>query len=197
MSTVPLLTPRAGREQQSFRAAMNAMARPGSIDRLPLHPQGGSFAPVVSLLEALLDHEVSFAVLPAQAAVIDTLLRLTGSRVETPSRADYLLCRGEGILAGLRTAGTGTPEYPDRGGTVIATIDGVSDGPDGNGAAPLTLAGPGIDGTRTVWLYGVPAQTWTVRAERNADLPLGVDLILVAADGRFTCLSRYTRIVKE
>lgn len=193
--SVPTLTPRSAREQEAFRSLLNAMARPGSIWQAPIHPQGGQFGAALSLLEAVLDHEVTFAVLPPRADLTETLLRLTGSRVAPPETADYLLCTGEGILTAVRAAKTGTPEFPDRSATVIAAISAVS-GQAGDGEA-LTLCGPGIKDTATVWIAGLPAGLLDARAEQNAELPMGVDLVLVAPDGTFTCLSRYTVPVRE
>lgn len=191
--TVPVLTPRSAREQLSFRALLDSMARPGSVRHAPVHPQGGRLGAAVSLLECVLDHEVTFVVLPPRADVTETLLRLTGSRVAAPEEADYVLCEGDGIVTALRVAKTGTLEFPDRSGTVIAVVTSVSAAPD-NGAS-LALAGPGIKDAITVWVAGLPAGALDAFAEANADPPLGADLVLVAPDGTFTCLSRYTKLV--
>jgi alpha-D-ribose 1-methylphosphonate 5-triphosphate synthase subunit PhnH len=193
--TVPLLPPTVAREQRAFRALLNAMARPGTVATVAHHPHGGRRAVAVALLEALLDHEVTFAVVPEQAEVIETLLRLTGSRLAPPEEANYLLAEGDGIAHALRVATTGTPEYPDQGGMVFATISRVS--ATAGGAPALVLAGPGIDGRRTVWIDGFTDECRRLFTDKNGDLPLGIDLVLAAPDGRFTCLSRYTRIIGE
>jgi alpha-D-ribose 1-methylphosphonate 5-triphosphate synthase subunit PhnH len=75
---------------------------------------------------------------------------------------------------------------------VIAAVTAISAVPAEG--ARLTLAGPGIKETATVWVAGLPDGALPAFAEANADPPLGVDLVLVAADGAFTCLSRYTRL---
>lgn len=194
MST-PVLTPRAAREQRAFRSLLDAMARPGSVARADHHPQAGRLAPAVSLLESVLDHEVTFAVVPEQADLIDTLLRLTGSYVAAPDEADYLLCEGDGILRALRDAKEGAPEFPDKSATLVAAIASVSAEP-GRGL-PLRLAGPGIKDTRTVWVDGLSQECRETFVERNGDLPTGIDLVLVDPDGAFTCLTRYTRLQRE
>lgn len=194
MST-PVLTPRAGREQRTFRALLEAMARPGTVARAVHHPQAGHLAPAVSLLESVLDHEMTFAVVPEQADLIDTLLRLTGSYVAAPIVADYLLCEGGGILRALHDAKEGASEFPDKSATLVAVAASVSAEP-GRGL-PLRLAGPGIKDTRTVWVDGFSQECREMFVERNGDLPTGIDLVLVDLDGAFTCLTRYTRLLME
>ena len=61
------LTPRAAREQRTFRALLNAMARPGSIAEYCRTSRGERFAALLAIAEALLDHEVTFAVCPERA----------------------------------------------------------------------------------------------------------------------------------
>jgi alpha-D-ribose 1-methylphosphonate 5-triphosphate synthase subunit PhnH len=194
MST-PVLTPRAAREQRVFRSLLDAMARPGTVAAADAHPQSVRLSAAVSLLEAVLDHEVTFALVPEQADLIDTLLRLTGSYVAAPDRADYLLCEGGGILRALQEAKEGAPEYPDKNVTVIAAVASVAENP-GRGL-PLRLAGPGIKDTRTVWVDGFSQECRETFVERNGDLPMGIDLVLAAPDGLFTCLTRYTRLLGE
>jgi alpha-D-ribose 1-methylphosphonate 5-triphosphate synthase subunit PhnH len=190
----PALSRRAAREQSAFRALLEAMARPGTVGRIAPHPEGGSFAAPIAVLEALLDHEVGFALVPDHDAARETLLRYTGSRVQTPERADYLLCHGaEGIAAGLRAAMDGQLEYPDRSGTVVALVASVS-GREGAGEM-VRLAGPGVRTTAEVWVDGVTREHRSLFVERNRSVPNGVDLVLVASDGCLTCLPRYTRIV--
>jgi alpha-D-ribose 1-methylphosphonate 5-triphosphate synthase subunit PhnH len=194
MST-PFLTPRAAREQRVFRALLNAMARPGTVHTANPHPQSGRFAAAVSLLEAVLDHEVTFAIVPEQADLTDTLLRLTGSYVAPPDQADYLLGEGGGVLRALQQAKEGTAEFPDKSATVLAVVAALSAAP--GGGLPLKLAGPGIRETRTVWVDGFAPECRGAFVERNRDLPMGIDLVLVAPDGAFTCLTRYTRLLGE
>jgi alpha-D-ribose 1-methylphosphonate 5-triphosphate synthase subunit PhnH len=189
---IPTLGARAEREQLAFRALLDAMARPGTVARVAPHAEGGEMAAAVALLEAVLDHEVAFALLPDDPPTRDALLRYTGSRVAAPERADFLLCRGPGLDEGLRVARDGELEYPDRGATIVALVDAVAAGPVAG--EPLRLAGPGINGSIEVWVAGLTAAQRSAFADRNGGLPLGVDLVLVAPDGRFTCLPRYTRI---
>lgn len=189
---VPVLTPRAAREQRTFRALLDAMARPGTIASVELDSRGGRLAAAVTLLEALVDHEVTFAITPGDAAVEEAVLRLTGARIALVATADYVVADGAGIAAALDAAKEGQPEYPDRGATVvvvvesIAAVAGVGEG--------LSLAGPGIRDTTEIWVDGFGPEFRELLAERNRELPLGLDIVLLAAGGSFTCLPRYTRI---
>lgn len=186
------LSSRAAREQAAFRALLEAMARPGTVGRVEPHERGGPFAAALALLQALVDHEVSFAVVPDLETAREPLLRYTGSRAFPPGRADFLLCHGAGVAEGLRAARSGDLEYPDRGATVLAMVASVGDAP--GAGERLRLAGPGVPGSIDVWVDGFTAEHRSLFAERNRAVPNGVDAVLVAADGRFTCLPRYTRI---
>jgi alpha-D-ribose 1-methylphosphonate 5-triphosphate synthase subunit PhnH len=192
---IPRLGARAEREQVAFRALLDAMARPGTVGRVRPHAEGGDMAAAVALLEAVLDHEVAFALLPDDLATREALLRYTGSRLAAPERADFLLCRGAGLDEGLRVAREGELEYPDRSATVVALVGAVAAAPVAG--EPLRLSGPGVNGSIELWVAGFTAGQRAAFAARNSGRPLGLDLVLVAPDGRFTCLPRYTRIAGD
>jgi alpha-D-ribose 1-methylphosphonate 5-triphosphate synthase subunit PhnH len=168
------------------------MARPGSVGTVDRHEHGGDYAPAISMLEALLDHEVSFAVLPDRADLIELILRQTGSHLVALEDAGYILCDAASLPEVLSRARTGDLEYPDRNATVICLVDYVS-GEPGRGQQ-VTLAGPGVNVTTSVWVEPFEGDMLAALQETNAQPPLGVDLILVGPDGRFTCLNRYTKV---
>ena len=192
-SAAPHQSERAAREQRTFRAVLDGMARPGTIHALEPHPSGGPACYAVTLLEAVLDHEVTFAVLPDESTAREPLLRYTGSRAVPAGRADWLLGQGTGIASALVTAKEGDLEYPDRNATVVALVESVSETPVSG--ERITLAGPGIRDTIELWVSGFSAEDRARFAARNQGLPLGIDLILLGPDGRFACLPRYTRFV--
>jgi alpha-D-ribose 1-methylphosphonate 5-triphosphate synthase subunit PhnH len=179
-------------EQQTFRALLDAMARPGSIGRVALHDHGGPFAAAITMLEALLDHEVTFAVVSDRAALVDIILRQTGSHSVALESAGYVLCDGPSLAAALRRVDTGDLEYPDRSATVISLVHSVSE--RAGAGIRLTLSGPGIKETRDVWIDGLTPESVTALQEANAFPPLGIDMILVSPDGSFVCLNRYTKL---
>jgi alpha-D-ribose 1-methylphosphonate 5-triphosphate synthase subunit PhnH len=82
----------------------------------------------------------------------------------------------------------GSLESPEFGATVLVKIDCV-----GEGALTLELAGPGVDGRRTLCLAGLHPDWLTRRADWVGGFPLGVDLLLSDAT-RIVALPRTTRI---
>lgn len=185
--------------QAIFRTVLDAMARPGTIGRLPAtdprcpHPEYG---PLAAVARTLLDHEVGFAVAPeARPAVALELTRhlaaATGSRPTPAAEADYVIARGpfaRGLLAGLKR---GSPAFPDDSATLLLLV------PDLAAAAPapaVALTGPGIPGMLPLRLVGLSAENLAERRAANAEVPRGVDLLLVDAAGRVLCLPRTTRI---
>jgi alpha-D-ribose 1-methylphosphonate 5-triphosphate synthase subunit PhnH len=192
--TIPTLTPRARREQQTFRALLNAMSRPGTVWQLPV-TEGPSQEGLLPVAEALVDHEVTFAAVPDQGELVDSVLRQTGSRVAAVEDADYVFCRADSLQEALRRCKDGTPEYPDASATVICAVDALKQGTRGGDS--LTLSGPGIRDEAFLRVAGLGADAVEAFRERNASPPLGVDLVFVAGSGQVVCLSRYTRLQVE
>jgi alpha-D-ribose 1-methylphosphonate 5-triphosphate synthase subunit PhnH len=213
--TAPVLTPRAAREQRTFRALLDSMARPGSVCRLWEAGETEPRNPLVAVAEALVDHEVTFAVLPQGGELTEQILRSTGSRVAAVAEADYVFCDAAFLAEALRSSKEGTPEFPDDGATVVCSVrsltggqigrraDGprgmrADDGQTGRGADAgrdsLALSGPGIRDIARIAVDGLSAEARMVFAERNQAAPLGLDLVLVDLEGTVVSLSRYTRI---
>jgi alpha-D-ribose 1-methylphosphonate 5-triphosphate synthase subunit PhnH len=168
------------------------MARPGQVGSVSTPFGDGRHAAGLAVLESLLDHEVTFAVVPPESSIIDTLLRRSGSRLADLAEADYVLAEGVGVLTALRSAKSGTFESPERSGTVVAIVDDIS--ATMSSGLCLTLSGPGIRDLTDVWLDGITSEQVSVLTERNAEAPLGIDLVLAAASGRVMCIPRYTRV---
>lgn len=179
--------------QRAFRAAMNAMARPGTILRMdaaidPPPATGTAFAAVAL---ALLDHETPVWLDPELAAMpgVAAWLRFhTGAPVvgEPADAAFALIARGDQVPPFERFA-TGTDAYPDRGATLLVQIEAF-EGP------PITLAGPGIDGTREIAARPLPDDFAARLGANRALFPRGVDLILCAGD-RLAALPRSVRVI--
>ena len=119
---------RGAREQVTSEGCWRRWRGRGRSGRAEPHPEGGPFAARSGCSESLLDHEVSFAVVPDADAAREPLLR--GHRQpRVPARAGRLRAGdGPGIVAGLRVARDGEFEYPERSGTVVALVDGPSPG---------------------------------------------------------------------
>jgi alpha-D-ribose 1-methylphosphonate 5-triphosphate synthase subunit PhnH len=192
MTMPPTLTPRAAREQQTFRVLLNAMSRPGSIGLLPVPEQPGQ-SRLLPVAEALVDHEVTFAMLAERPELIDAVLRLTGSRQAAVESADYVFCEAASLAETLGRVKDGTLEYPDRSATVICEVEEVqetrSDG--------VEMSGPGIKDSTRVHVRGFGPEAQAAFRSRNSLPPTGIDVVFVSRAGHVTCLSRYTRLELE
>ena len=89
----------------------------------------------------------------------------------------------------------GTLESPERGATLVLTVDALSDAAVTytDSVLDLRLEGPGIPGTRMVSVTGLDPGWLAQRAAWVGAFPLGVDLVL-AAPHALVALPRTTRI---
>jgi alpha-D-ribose 1-methylphosphonate 5-triphosphate synthase subunit PhnH len=180
--------------QSTFRAIMRAMARPGSVERvIPDFAPPASLAPAAAAVcLTLADFETPLWLSPSLAAdgEAGAYLRFhTGAPSSTPSGAAFALVHPrDGVDLG--DLAQGTAEYPDRSTTLILLCDGLDT------AGPLTLAGPGIRGTRRFGFAPMPDDFLQQWARNRSGFPLGVDIILAAGD-RIACLPRTTRILSH
>lgn len=167
---------------RAFRAAMNAMARPGRIETLagavppaPLSPAAGA------LILTLCDPETPVHLAGALdvAGLRDWITFHTGAPLVGPAQAVFAL--GEWAdLQPLDTYRIGTSEYPDRSATLIVEMPELT--PQG-----AVLTGPGIKESAQLSLPDVAAM------RRNAALfPLGVDFFLTCGN-RVAALPRSTQ----
>ncbi|MBT9382351.1 phosphonate C-P lyase system protein PhnH [Pseudooceanicola sp. CBS1P-1] len=172
---------------RAFRAALEAMARPGQLQQLgevarapaPCSPAAAT------LLLVLCDPETPVFLAGAHdsAAMRDWLRFHTGAPlVETRVAAVFALGTAE-ALAPLSDFAVGVPEYPDRSATLI--IDGWAS------AHPVRLSGPGLREARAAELP-MP-EAFRANAAR---FPLGWDAYFTRADSLWA-LPRSTRIRME
>ena len=188
--TAPTMSVPAQEEQATFRALLDAMARPGTIQSLPpRRVEDGEWGGALLVLQALLDHEVTFHVLSEQSLPHEQLLRRTGARSAALEQADFVLTRGGGAVAAIEEAREGGFEEPERSATVIVLADSLN----GDGVA-LTLSGPGIESTSMLAVEGLPAAAFEALRRRTVTFPEGVDVILVDTAGQVVAVPRSTRI---
>ena len=180
-------------EQRTFRALLDAMARPGTIRVLPASPGAeGPWATVLTVMQSLLDHEVTFCVEADDRSVHEQILRRTGARSASLDQADFVVTDAAHAAATITAAREGDLEAPERSATVIVRADHV-----GEGATQAVLSGPGIASVVPLALDGVTAEALRALVERNAAFPNGIDTVFVDTEGRVTCLPRSTRIELE
>ncbi len=179
--------------QAIFRAAMEVLARPGSISVLPglpiAPPPLSAAAAAVAL--ALCDFETPIwldEALTAEPGVADYLRFHTGARmVAEPREAAFAIAATPTRLPELAAFGLGTLDYPDRSTTLILQVAGLDD------ATGWHLSGPGIAESSRLRVMGLRPD---FVAERQALAPLfpqGLDIIFVAG-ARLAALPRTTRV---
>jgi alpha-D-ribose 1-methylphosphonate 5-triphosphate synthase subunit PhnH len=181
--------------QGTFRAVMDALARPGRI--LPLSPGLAPPAPLTPELAAvalaLTDADTPVwldAALAASPEVAAYLRFHTGAPLtDDPARAAFALVRHPGRCLPLGDFAPGTPAYPDTSTTLVLAFDALADGEG------LRLAGPGIRDTARLAVEPLPDGLVGQLAENHAGFPLGVDLILTAP-GRVAGLPRSTAVTE-
>ncbi|MDP3547454.1 MAG: phosphonate C-P lyase system protein PhnH, partial [Phreatobacter sp.] len=121
--------------QQTFRAVMNAMARPGTIHAVPgLAAAPAPLLPVAAAVAvALADYETPLwldASLAAAPDVASYLTFHTGARiVAAPAQAAFALIADPAALPDSVDFALGTDVYPDRSTTLILQVQSLATGP--------------------------------------------------------------------
>jgi len=167
----------------AFRAVMNAMARPGRIEKL----HGGAGPEPLSLaastvLLTLCDGDVGLHLTQGfdTAPIREWLAFHTGVQIVDATAADFVLGTWDSVQP-LSDYRIGTSEYPDRSATVIVEISSLTN----SGA---TLSGPGIKDTAKLSLPEIAA------FQDNASaFPLGLDFIFTAGS-EIASLPRTTQV---
>lgn len=177
--------------QRAFKAVMDALSRPGTIQPLPCEatppaplPQG-----LAEIALTLCDHDSPVwldADLVSENAVVDWLRFHTGATLmNNPAESDFAFVTA--ALPPLENFALGTDEYPDRSTTIVLSVPSLTTGP------ALTLRGPGIREAAIINPAGLPGDFLTQWAENREQFPRGIDLLLVGPEGLIG-LPRTTRI---
>jgi alpha-D-ribose 1-methylphosphonate 5-triphosphate synthase subunit PhnH len=179
--------------QTTFRSVMDAMARPGSVQRIAA--VAGSPAPMMrgaaAIALTLFDHDTPLW-LDAQMSETPDIAKWlrfhTGAPVVTESSiCSFALIGDARVLPALDRFAFGSNEYPDRSTTLILQIESLAQG------RVFELRGPGIDGTATLRAAVEPADLFG-RLAINVELfPRGIDVVLVADDA-IVAIPRTTRV---
>lgn len=168
---------------RAFRAAMRAMARPGTIETLDTaRPPAPVSSAAGTLLLTLCDHETGLYLAGGHDTpeLREWIAFHTGAPIVPPGRAQFALGTW-GALLPLSQYSLGTSEYPDRSATLIVEMDALE-------ASGTALTGPGIRDRAALSLPDPDA----MRANA-ACFPLGIDFFLTCG-GRVAALPRSTRL---
>lgn len=201
------LTP--GGAQAVFRATLDALARPGTVKRLPSaadEPLAARGPAALLPLLALADLSTPACVVWDEADAWDEIVRVATNAPRARLSAARLVAALRPLafdeLAGLRT---GTAIAPEDGALACLAVAGIEtvDGADGPATGSdgtrllLRLSGPGVPGPRAIILTGLPAGFAAARHRLVAGFPAGADLLLIAPDGAMTGLPRTTVVSEE
>uniref|UniRef100_Q07LY8 Phosphonate metabolism n=1 Tax=Rhodopseudomonas palustris (strain BisA53) TaxID=316055 RepID=Q07LY8_RHOP5 len=182
--------------QATFRSVMQAMAQPGSVQRLELELREVP-APLMPATAAialtLFDHDTPLWLddTTRAAPAVAQWLRFHSSAplVEQGEQASFALIATSEKMPALDRFAFGSNDYPDRSTTLILQLDSLEQG------AELELSGPGIRGTATL-RAPLPAELLAQREASQALFPRGIDLILVAGDA-IVAIPRTTRLLAK
>jgi alpha-D-ribose 1-methylphosphonate 5-triphosphate synthase subunit PhnH len=170
--------------QSTFRAVLDAIARPGSVQR-----RGAA-----AIALTLADHDTPVwlgANLAAHEDVAAWLRFHCGCGLVTePARAAFAFAGSAADLPDLAAFNLGTADYPDRSTTVILQVRTLR--ADGG----LVLTGPGIRERARLLADPLPPDVVARLAQNRALFPRGIDLVL-ATDDAVAALPRSIRVTQE
>ncbi len=166
--------------QRAFRAVLDALARPGTLQAVgvDLAPPAPLTPELAAVTLALADADAPLwldAPLAGSEAVAAYLRFHTGAPlVAEPRAAAFALIADPAACPPFAHFAQGDPAYPDRSATLVLAVDQLAS------EGGLVLAGPGVRGTARLRAGPLPADFAARCAENHAGFPLGVDLLLVA-----------------
>ncbi|WP_065749912.1 phosphonate C-P lyase system protein PhnH [Bradyrhizobium paxllaeri] len=181
--------------QSTFRSVMDAMARPGSIQRIAsvAGTPDAMMRGTAAIALTLFDHDTPVWLDSWMSATADVARWLkfhtSAPIVADSSIAGFALVGDPVNLPPLDRFAFGSNEYPDRSTTLILQVESLTDGP------VVELRGPGIDGAATL-RASIEPQDLFERLAVNATLfPRGIDVVLVHDDA-IVAIPRTTRLVR-
>src|SRR5580704_6335805 len=180
--------------QSTFRAVLDAMARPGSVQPIDaaLSPPSPLSRGAAAIALTLADHDTPVWLGADFAANDDVAAWLRfhcGCEiVADASRADIAFTGG--AVPDFTAFNLGTADYPDRSTTLILQVETLQPG------AGLMLAGPGIRERSRLFADPLPPDIVARLAANRALFPRGIDLLL-ATNEAVAALPRSIRVAEE
>src|ERR1700682_2254643 len=182
--------------QSTFRSVMDAMARPGSVQRIaaaagtPAAMMRGTAAIALTLF----DHDTPLWLDPLMSATSEVTKWLkfhTGAPVIADSSiCSFALVGDARALPALDRFAFGSSEYPDRSTTLILQVESLTQG------SVLELRGPGIDGVACMRATIQPTDLFEWLGINPAVVPRRIDVVLVHDDA-IVAIPRTTRLVAK
>lgn len=165
--------------QASFRALMDAMARPGTIrsiqtDAEPPAPLGIAQG---ALLLTLADHDTPVWLSPALARPIvkGWVGFHTGAEIAvSPAHGRFAFIGADDPVPDFLGFAAGSQDYPDRSATLVIELPALA------GGAELVARGPGIKGAAAIAPVGLPADFVRRWSANRGLFPRGIDVVLTS-----------------
>jgi alpha-D-ribose 1-methylphosphonate 5-triphosphate synthase subunit PhnH len=180
--------------QSTFRSVMDAMARPGSVQRVTasVGTPAGLMRGAAAIALTLFDHDTPIWLDAAMSATPDIArwLKFHASApvIAESSIASFALIGDAENLPPLERFAFGSSEYPDRSTTLILQVESLTQGP------AFELKGPGIDGSALLQAMIRPRDLFARLAINEPLFPRGIDVVLVHDDS-IVAIPRSTRLV--
>jgi alpha-D-ribose 1-methylphosphonate 5-triphosphate synthase subunit PhnH len=181
--------------QSTFRSVMDAMARPGSVQRIAsaAGAPGTMMRGAAAIALTLFDHDTPVW-LDGRMAATPEVAKWIKFHTSAPVVADsaiasFALVGDPENLPALDRFAFGSNEYPDRSTTLILQLESLTGGP------VVELQGPGIDGTAALRASIQPQDLFERLAVNAALFPRGIDVVLVHDDS-IVAIPRTTRLAR-
>ena len=186
--------------QAAYRKTIDSMSRPGLISNISSQAEKlalkiGCFDATLLLVFMFFDIEIKFKVCSEREQEIAQMInQLTYAKTAELESADFILVLHDAqpgeMERALQAAWPGDLLNPHKGATIILEADSMTN--DGD----LVLTGPGIE--KENWIKVQTSESWVdIRAEKNCEYPLGIDLIITDRYDNLLCLPRTTQIAKQ
>jgi alpha-D-ribose 1-methylphosphonate 5-triphosphate synthase subunit PhnH len=186
--------------QSAYRKVVDSMSKPGFITNLKdeadkVDLEAGCFSSTLVLAMMLLDTEVTFKVISNREEEITRWMnQLTYSKTDEVEKADFVFVLQDVSQSmfeqTFKQAKIGSLLDPHESATVIIETDEIRNGNQ------YVLTGPGIEGENYAEI-SIKGNWVEIREQKNAEYPMGVDLIFVDKSHNLLCLPRTTQISIE
>ncbi|NMJ42204.1 phosphonate C-P lyase system protein PhnH [Roseomonas sp. JC162] len=175
--------------QAIFRAVLEAMSRPGRIQRAGagLQPPAPMMPSAAAVLLTLADSGTTLWQDAGEDAAAWLRFHCGAPFADAPGEAAFVLATG--APPSVAALNAGTEEEPERGATLIVQVAALEEG------AGWRLTGPGIEREHRLAVTGLPPDFVAAWARNRARFPRGVDVILCAGE-RLAALPRTVAIAE-
>jgi alpha-D-ribose 1-methylphosphonate 5-triphosphate synthase subunit PhnH len=186
--------------QRAYRKLIDSISKPGTMVSLyeesrKLDSVANCNRSILVLMLMLLDAEVTFHILGGETQNISRYInQLTYSKVVPLEEADFIYvlegADSEELEGAIIRCKIGDLVNPHLSATLIIEVEKISNHRD------LVLSGPGIKGEKYISISG--ETDWVrLRAEKNIEYPLGIEMYFVDKNYNLLALPRTTKITKK